>query len=922
LLSALWAGAVGAVTPAQQQAIRAATFEVVMKKPEHDPLSYERPLPLELLPFQQRNDAYESIGTAFALGQNTYVTAGHVLLAGINASHGPPALRGPDGRVHLIDRIRRFSVHEDFVVFSLQDDPAPPGFDVNREPALDDPVLAVGNALGEGVVIREGLHTSDTPEEQDGRWKWIRFSAAASPGNSGGPLLDAQARVIGIVIGKSANENLNYGLPIARVLDAPEGVASFDQRVLTKLPWLQASKTYSFKEQFKLPLAWADFSHAYQALVLRHTLAMRAQLLAANSGTLFPKGSGTEALLYDSDNNDFLPWLVSQEPNGDWSAMQPGFHTTELPGDGAVRVASLFEGSLLLQVVRPGQAADDAYYADSAQFIETVLKGLNLRRPVGQDAVRVVGAGKAATEEVYADHYGRRWQVRAWPLPYMELWMITVMMPTPEGYAGFVQYASSSVYDEVRDSALRYTDLMEISYRGTLAQWRTFLARRAMLPDALRDVTLGPAPAWKLSTPKFALAAPAALFSPDEHSILTLTMGFQPQGTQASWDINDAWIHRNQQMRLGLGAGRRLEPPASARVELRNAWQDMDTRHGTFDGTISRESNDVFALSTIVNVPGQAPGMVAAGELYTLGLHVDSSGSNKDPELLESELSGALQVRERATGAVVPASSRPRESSARAGREQAIKEAIRSTAVKQQLISERDLRGRSFDDDLDATFKAPDPGSATPEPGLDAVGDQAGALLEYWSTVASVNLLRNGRSAFLERHALPATTPPTPAIAAAESELRAVLADESKRPQWPARSRALLDALVAERRELLRAQPQGPVAMRARHSACPAPADHDSGREQPAFGSSLPPTEDFYPPQFRRLGLQGSVVVQVRVSATGCAEQLGVSESSGFEELDAAALDWAETASFLPGERDGKAIAADKRFKVTFQLHQ
>ena len=80
----------------------------------------------------------------------------------------------------------------------------------------------MGNALGEGIVIRDGLFTSETPEAQDGRWKWIRFSAAASPGNSGGPLCDASGRVIGIVIGKSPNENLNYSLPISLVLDAEE----------------------------------------------------------------------------------------------------------------------------------------------------------------------------------------------------------------------------------------------------------------------------------------------------------------------------------------------------------------------------------------------------------------------------------------------------------------------------------------------------------------------------------------------------------------------------------------------------------------------------------------------------------------------------------------------------------------------------
>lgn len=43
--------------------------------------------------------------------------------------------------------------------------------------------------------------------------------SGASPGNSGGPLCDGEGKVIGIVIGKSPNENLNYSPPIARVLD-------------------------------------------------------------------------------------------------------------------------------------------------------------------------------------------------------------------------------------------------------------------------------------------------------------------------------------------------------------------------------------------------------------------------------------------------------------------------------------------------------------------------------------------------------------------------------------------------------------------------------------------------------------------------------------------------------------------------------
>ena len=64
----------------------------------HDPLTYEKPLPLELLPFQERNDKYYSIGTAFAIGNNRYVTAAHVLQVGIDSLWGEPALRDASGQ--------------------------------------------------------------------------------------------------------------------------------------------------------------------------------------------------------------------------------------------------------------------------------------------------------------------------------------------------------------------------------------------------------------------------------------------------------------------------------------------------------------------------------------------------------------------------------------------------------------------------------------------------------------------------------------------------------------------------------------------------------------------------------------------------------------------------------------------------------
>jgi len=107
--------------------------------------------------------------------------------------------------------------------------------------------------------------------------------------------------VVGVVIAKSPNENLNYALPIANVLDAPESRARFDQRRLTKLPFAQGSKTYELKDEFALPLTWEKFVRAYQTLVDHHNDKAREAWLSAYAPSMFPHGSGTESILYGPD---------------------------------------------------------------------------------------------------------------------------------------------------------------------------------------------------------------------------------------------------------------------------------------------------------------------------------------------------------------------------------------------------------------------------------------------------------------------------------------------------------------------------------------------------------------------------------------------------------------------------------------------
>jgi len=53
-----------------------ATFEVVLRKVDSDALTYEKCAAAGSNPYSIRSDHYWSVGTAFAVGPETYVTAG------------------------------------------------------------------------------------------------------------------------------------------------------------------------------------------------------------------------------------------------------------------------------------------------------------------------------------------------------------------------------------------------------------------------------------------------------------------------------------------------------------------------------------------------------------------------------------------------------------------------------------------------------------------------------------------------------------------------------------------------------------------------------------------------------------------------------------------------------------------------------
>lgn len=563
---------------------RHSTFEVVLPKVEPTEVTYEKTLPLELLPFAERNDKYWSIGTAFAIAPDIFVSNAHVLTTGMASPLGPPHLRDAAGATYPIERILRFSLHEDFIVFRARGARATGALSINKEPAVGAKVYAVGNALGEGVVLRDGLLTSMTPEEQDGRWKWLRFSAAASPGNSGGPLLDEAGNVVGVVTARSPGENLNYALPIARVLEGSERTASIDVRSSFGLPILRQQMVAEYKEGFDLPASWDDFSRRLIQAGSRQYEASQQALLQRHAADLPPVGRSAD-LLAELEVDKRLA-LIEQQPDDSWGMSEPtGTEDTQLDADSTLRIGR-FEGAFSFMLWHDDALPDPRMHRDGKGFMDNLLKGIKLPRMVGTQAIRITSLGEPRQQALHVDRFGRIWQLRDWSVGYDDMQLVTLALPVPDGYVGLLQLTTAARYANTVAGLKLMGDFVHAAYDGTASQWQAFVAQKDLCPPFLRAMQFGADSGVALRLPGLEMRIPASVLPLTAASTLSVFTGYAdekgrlvavPAGitvTAAPDEDDGSWF----------GVWAQPRPGADARGELQKRWREMSARGEGFDG--------------------------------------------------------------------------------------------------------------------------------------------------------------------------------------------------------------------------------------------------------------------------------------------------------------------------------------------------
>jgi S1-C subfamily serine protease len=602
--------------------VKAATFEVVAAKADDGKVVYEKPLPLDQMPYQERTDKYQSIGTAFAIGDNRFVTAWHVFASGVGSVRGPLSLRDEQGHVFAVDKVVKFSPQQDFVEFSLKQAPSVQPLEVERTPSINENVIAVGNALGTGVVLRDGLYTSDTPEEVDGRWKWMRFSAPASPGNSGGPLIDDKGKVIGVVLRKSPSENLNFALPISAVLDASDKVASIDLSMDFGTTYSPQTRHSRLREQMPLPLSQAEF-YTRIAAVSDNALAKEAQAwLKERADSLWPQGDKSHELLTHSPWSGGVPALVVQDNGGVWMRTdKDDSQRSQLPNKGYIDRSTLNDTALW----HIHSEADKPALTGGRAVGDALLTLGFITRKVGRESIKITSLGEPASTESFTDRQGRAWRVDAFTIPFFDMSLLTATTPTPDGAVGMIRMAGAGDIFEETLKMRMMADMEDIAYTGTLAQWQAFLANGTR-PMVLRDAAFGQdAKGATLSVDGVKAGWPSSIVPHGGRSEVFVAGGWTVEDGKPVVRLLHLSLSQQEAPNAMVYIDRFQRPFADSSQDANNLWDELGKHAHPRDG--KPFESDEWRLISKVYDPAQPK---TASYIYTVSYAVRDKAADDD----------------------------------------------------------------------------------------------------------------------------------------------------------------------------------------------------------------------------------------------------------------------------------------------------
>lgn len=160
-------------------------------------------------------EAKSALGSGYVVSAEGVVVTNYHVVESFLAEPERFEVRVRTGTESLPAIVRAFDVENDLAVLSVQNLRAAPLSMAPSLPAPGSPIVALGNPHGLGLSLIEGIFNGFAAKGAVGR---MLLSMPLNSGMSGGPILDAQGRIIGTNVSVLYLSNsLSFGVPVAKI---------------------------------------------------------------------------------------------------------------------------------------------------------------------------------------------------------------------------------------------------------------------------------------------------------------------------------------------------------------------------------------------------------------------------------------------------------------------------------------------------------------------------------------------------------------------------------------------------------------------------------------------------------------------------------------------------------------------------------
>jgi S1-C subfamily serine protease len=163
----------------------------------------------------------KSVGTGFVVKSDGYIVTNNHVIDGAQQI----AVLTYDRKI-IPARLVGVDVLRDIALLKIENNY--PALNLNTDNTkLGDTVIAIGNPLGLAFTVTQGIISALDRTGPNGLSEYIQTDVSLNPGNSGGPLIDKEGKVVGVNNFKVGGaENIGFALESAALRQSVNAIAN------------------------------------------------------------------------------------------------------------------------------------------------------------------------------------------------------------------------------------------------------------------------------------------------------------------------------------------------------------------------------------------------------------------------------------------------------------------------------------------------------------------------------------------------------------------------------------------------------------------------------------------------------------------------------------------------------------------------